>query len=119
LHLVGVARLPQLLASWPVRSLEDYNNDDNERLTGLKKIYLDSDWVEPYKTAIAAIPDDTKIPRDNLRIWKTQPWNNDNKRITPAGDSAHAMTFREFFPEHDICLEINMTKTCKRSWPGH
>lgn len=85
----------QILATWPVRKMEDYDNDEADRMARLKKTFLASQWREPVRTAIAAIPDTTKIPKDNLKIWRPRKWNNHNGRVTLAGDAAHAMTFRK------------------------
>jgi 2-polyprenyl-6-methoxyphenol hydroxylase-like FAD-dependent oxidoreductase len=33
------------------------------------------------------------VLRDQLKIWKTVPWDNQDGRLTLCGDAAHAMTF--------------------------
>jgi 2-polyprenyl-6-methoxyphenol hydroxylase-like FAD-dependent oxidoreductase len=84
----------QILSTWPLKSVEDHDNEV-DRLKRLKEHVKRDEWAEPYKSAIEWIPEDTPVPRDQLKIWKTVPWNNQDGRVTLCGDAAHAMTFRE------------------------
>ncbi|KAJ5957275.1 FAD/NAD(P)-binding domain-containing protein [Penicillium viridicatum] len=83
----------QILTTWPIRNIEDYENPESTRLQRLKEHIRKEDWAEPYKSAIEWIPDDTHIPRDFLKTWSPVKWNNHDGRITIGGDAAHAMTF--------------------------
>ena len=85
----------QILSTWPLKNVEDYDND-TDRLKRLKAHAARDGWAEPYKSAIEWIPEDTPVLKDQLKIWKTQPWDNQDGRVTLCGDAAHAMTFREF-----------------------
>jgi 2-polyprenyl-6-methoxyphenol hydroxylase-like FAD-dependent oxidoreductase len=85
----------QILSTWPLKTVEDYDNE-GDRLKRLKAHVARDGWAEPYKSAIAWIPDDTPVLRDQLKIWKTVPWDNRDGRVTLCGDAAHAMTFRTF-----------------------
>src|SRR5690242_19395088 len=85
----------QILSTWALRNVEDYDND-TDRLKRLKAHVARDGWAEPYKSAIAWIPEDTPVLKDQLKIWKTQPWDNQGGRVTLCGDAAHAMTFRMF-----------------------
>jgi 2-polyprenyl-6-methoxyphenol hydroxylase-like FAD-dependent oxidoreductase len=85
----------QILSTWPLKTVEDYDNDDG-RLKRLKAHVKRDGWAEPYKSAIEWIPDDTLVLKDRLNIWKTQPWDNQGGRVTLCGDAAHAMTFRTY-----------------------
>lgn len=49
--------------------------------------------IEPYKSALLWLREDTPIPMDMCTIWKDMvPWENSDGRITLAGDAAHAMS---------------------------
>lgn len=85
----------QILSTWPLKDVEDYDNE-TDRLKRLKKHVKRDGWAEPYKSAIEWIPDDTPVLKDRLNIWKTQPWDNQGGRVTLCGDAAHAMTFRKY-----------------------
>ncbi|KAF2706175.1 FAD/NAD(P)-binding domain-containing protein [Pleomassaria siparia CBS 279.74] len=82
----------QILSTWPLKNVEDYDNEGN-RLNRLKKHVERDGWAEPYKSAIAWIPEDTPVGRDLLKIWKPVKWDNHGGRVTLCGDAAHAMTF--------------------------
>ncbi|OCK81540.1 FAD/NAD(P)-binding domain-containing protein [Lepidopterella palustris CBS 459.81] len=82
----------QILSTWPIKNVEDYDNDA-DRLKRLKAHVERDGWAEPYKTAIECIPEDTEILKDQLKIWKPSPWDNHGGRATLAGDAAHTMTF--------------------------
>lgn len=84
----------QILSTWPLKNAEDYDNE-TDRLKRLKAHVARDGWAEPYKSAIEWIPEDTPVLKDQLKIWKTQPWNNQSGRVTLCGDAAHAMTFRK------------------------
>jgi hypothetical protein len=84
----------QILSTWPLKSVEDHDNEV-DRLKRLKEHVKKAGWAEPYKSAIEWIPEDTEVLRDQLKIWKTVPWDNEGGRVTLCGDAAHAMTFRK------------------------
>jgi 2-polyprenyl-6-methoxyphenol hydroxylase-like FAD-dependent oxidoreductase len=84
----------QILSTWPLKTVEDHDNG-SDRLKRLKDHVRRDNWAEPYKSAIEWIPEDTPVLRDQLKIWKTVPWNNKSGRVTLCGDAAHAMTFRQ------------------------
>ncbi|CAN9079461.1 unnamed protein product [Alternaria alternata] len=82
----------QILSTWPLKYVEDHDNE-TDRLKRLKAHVQRDGWAEPYKSAIEWIPEDTMVLRDQLKIWKTVPWDNQDGRVTLCGDAAHAMTF--------------------------
>jgi 2-polyprenyl-6-methoxyphenol hydroxylase-like FAD-dependent oxidoreductase len=84
----------QILSTWPLKAVEDHDNEV-DRLKRLKEHVRKAEWAEPYKSAIEWIPEDTEVLRDQLKIWKTVPWDNQGGRVTLCGDAAHAMTFRK------------------------
>lgn len=84
----------QILSTWPLKNVEDHDNEVG-RLRRLKEHVRKAGWAEPYKSAIEWIPEDTEVLRDQLKIWKTVPWDNQGGRVTLCGDAAHAMTFRK------------------------
>jgi 2-polyprenyl-6-methoxyphenol hydroxylase-like FAD-dependent oxidoreductase len=84
----------QILSTWPLKYVEDHDNETH-RLKRLKQHVKRDGWAEPYRSAIEWIPEDTVVLKDQLKIWKTVPWDNQNGRVTLCGDAAHAMTFRE------------------------
>ena len=66
--------------------------DNAGRLAILKQKIAES-CGEPFKSAIAWIPDDdTTTSLGRISYWVTEPWNNHSGRVTLAGDSAHPMT---------------------------
>ena len=79
-----------ILVTWPIASKEDEENSPN-RLERLRA-HMDG-WAEPYKSAVAWLPDDIVIKADQLRIWHPKPWDNRHGSVTLAGDAAHSMTF--------------------------
>lgn len=83
----------QILSTWPLKVVEDHDNEI-DRVKRLKKHVKEAGWAEPYKSAIDWIPEDTPVLRDQLKIWKTVKWDNQDGRVTLCGDAAHAMTFR-------------------------
>lgn len=87
----------QILSTWPLKVVEDHDNEA-DRLQRLKAHVRRDGWAEPYKSAIEWIPQDTEVLRDQLKIWKTVPWDNQGGRVTLCGDAAHAMTFRTSHP---------------------
>lgn len=78
-----------VLASWPKVTEDDYANPPN-RLERLKA-KMDG-WAEPYKSAVMWMPDDTPVPKDELKCWVPKAWNNFEGRATLGGDAAHVMT---------------------------
>jgi 2-polyprenyl-6-methoxyphenol hydroxylase-like FAD-dependent oxidoreductase len=84
----------QILSTWPLKYVEDHDNE-TDRLKRLKEHVKRDGWAEPYKSAIEWIPEDTMVLKDQLKIWKTVPWDNQDGRVTLCGDAAHAMTFRK------------------------
>jgi hypothetical protein len=62
----------------------------SERLALLKK--LSSDWSEPLRGIIAAMPEDTKPTTLRLEDWAPIAWDNLEGTVTLAGDGAHLMT---------------------------
>lgn len=64
----------QILSTWPLKVVEDHDNEV-DRLKRLKEHVRRDGWAEPYKSAIEWIPEDTEILRDQLKIWKTEPWD--------------------------------------------
>ncbi|KAH7093311.1 hypothetical protein FB567DRAFT_433189 [Paraphoma chrysanthemicola] len=82
----------QILSTWPLKVVEDHDNEI-DRLKRLKEHVKNAGWAEPYKSAIEWIPEGTEVLRDQLKIWKTVPWDNQGGRVTLCGDAAHAMTF--------------------------
>ena len=81
-----------ILTSWPIATKEDEENTGN-RLQRLRDRM--DDWAEPFKSAVAWVPDDTEIKPDKLKIWIPKPWDNRDGHVTIAGDAAHSMTFRK------------------------
>ncbi len=77
-----------VLASWPKKTSEDFENS-GDRLQRLRDNM--DDWAEPYKSAVAWIPDGTHVAKDSLTCWEPKPWNNHGGRVTLAGDAAHAI----------------------------
>lgn len=103
-----------ILASWPIATKEDEENSGN-RLQRLRDRM--HDWAEPFKSAVAWVPDGTEIKPDKLKVWVPSRWDNHGGRVTLAGDAAHSMTFRAFCPSLDSLLanQIRFSLTRSRS----
>jgi 2-polyprenyl-6-methoxyphenol hydroxylase-like FAD-dependent oxidoreductase len=90
----------QILISWPLRppQLPEVPASAADRVALMKR--LSSEWSDPFKSIIAAIPDDAQPVTLKLEDWPPplQPgvqnggWDNLGGRVTLAGDAAHAMT---------------------------
>ena len=68
--------------------------------------------VEPFRSSIMCIPDETPITINRIQYWVTIPWDNHNGRVTLAGDAAHAMTPCMDFPSlffHEFSVAENWT----------
>jgi 2-polyprenyl-6-methoxyphenol hydroxylase-like FAD-dependent oxidoreductase len=105
----------QILSTWPLKYVEDHDNEE-DRLRRLKAHVKRDGWAEPYKSAIEWIPENTPVLKDQLKIWKTIPWNNQNGRVTLCGDAAHAMTFHRgqgannaFYSSHCLVEALKST----------
>ncbi|KAK3356505.1 putative monooxygenase [Lasiosphaeria hispida] len=46
---------------------------------------------EPFRSAIASIPDNATFTINQLPYWATVPWDNKGGRVTLAGDAAHCL----------------------------
>jgi 2-polyprenyl-6-methoxyphenol hydroxylase-like FAD-dependent oxidoreductase len=59
-------------------------------------------YTEPWKSAMAWVPDDQPCFYLGLTVWdpslQTHSWWNQDGRVTLAGDAAHPMTYREYRP---------------------
>lgn len=63
-------------------------------------------FCEPFRSANAWVPEDSKVYINNVTYWEPVPWDNRKGMVTLAGDAAHAMSFRKFtlhvlLREHD------------------
>lgn len=54
-------------------------------------------FVDPFRSAIAWMPEGTYISPDRYGTWETQPWNHRGGKVLIAGDAAHSMTARKCF----------------------
>lgn len=91
----------QILVSWPYRPnfmghdepLETPENN-RDRVALMKQI--SSNWADPFRSIVHAIPDDAEIKPITLEDWvpPLEHWNDvpGSGRVVLVGDSAHAMT---------------------------
>jgi 2-polyprenyl-6-methoxyphenol hydroxylase-like FAD-dependent oxidoreductase len=77
----------QVMPSW--QGLKENGETSIDTLKKFKE--MASDFTEPWKSAVAWIPDDHEMSTSNLTYWETTTWNNHNGRITLCGDSAHPL----------------------------
>ena len=71
--------------------------------------------MQPFRTAIVGIPDDTHVPYTDFVQWVAQPWDTRNGLVTLAGDSAHPMApFRGQGGNHAIQDAHNFVEAAKQ-----
>ncbi|KIW00539.1 hypothetical protein, variant [Verruconis gallopava] len=65
-----------------------HSDSPAERLRVFKEAA--SKYAEPWRSAVAWLPDDTFIPKDTIKYWANPvKWPNWNGKVTLAGDGAH------------------------------
>ena len=64
---------------------------------------VSSEWAEPFREMIQALPDDADVKTLKLEDWvpKQGMWDNKGGKATLVGDAAHAMTMCKF-PSHSL-----------------
>ena len=83
----------QVMTSW--RKCDD-NEKDGTAAVRLANIKMRTkDFIEPFRSANAWIPDGTPVYANRMTYWEPFPWDNHAGRISLAGDAAHPMTFRK------------------------
>jgi 2-polyprenyl-6-methoxyphenol hydroxylase-like FAD-dependent oxidoreductase len=100
----------QVVTSWLGK--QDESLDEAGRLAQVKQ--KASVLCEPFRSAVAWMPDDTKITYDKMAYWVPVPWDNRNGRVTLAGDAAHPMTPRKLPTRYQKVGTANII----RPWPG-
>ena len=81
----------QIWMSWPVNTPEDeVPSTDEDRLSNMKR--RAEGFVPFLQHAVDKIPDGTPVLEIKLADWECLDWNNNDGRVTLAGDAAHAMT---------------------------
>ena len=86
-------RTCQIFMSWPLRpekGLGEAPETAAERVSLMKS--LSSEWAEPFRGIIQAMPADTQPVTLRLEDWLPQDWNTGDGSATLAGDAFHAMT---------------------------
>lgn len=53
-------------------------------------------FVEPFRSGVEWMPEDTYISPDRYGTWETRKWDSKGGKVILAGDAAHGMTAREF-----------------------
>lgn len=79
-----------ILTIWPLG--ETVGLSSSRSRLGELRLRTDK-WFDLFKTVVENISDDTEVKPDQLRIWKTNLWNNYGGRVTLAGDAAHRYAF--------------------------
>lgn len=83
--------------TWTFQLMTSWKSDGNKPLTtALKEVQKRmATFSHPFSSATAWIPEDgeTQVNVNNISTWQPIPFNNQNGRITLAGDAAHPMTF--------------------------
>ena len=71
--------------------------------------------VQPFRTVLTAIPDDSTTSYTDLAVWVAEPWDTRNGLVTLAGDSAHPMPpFRGQGGNHAIQDSHNFVEAVKQ-----
>jgi 2-polyprenyl-6-methoxyphenol hydroxylase-like FAD-dependent oxidoreductase len=86
----------QVVTSWLGK--QDDSLDEAGRLAEVKR--KAAVLCEPFRSAVAWMPEDTKITYDKMAYWVPVPWDNHDGRVTLAGDAAHPMTPRKLSTMH-------------------
>jgi hypothetical protein len=67
-----------------------------ERANALRT--LGDEMSEPRRSILKWLPKDQDVPFDPIKLWEPTQWDNHGGRVTLAGDSSHAISFRTHFP---------------------
>ena len=81
------------MTSWRKSDAEE---KDKTAAIGLADVKMKTkDFVEPFRSANAWIPNGTPLYTTRMAYWEPLPWDDHGERISLAGDAAHPMTFRK------------------------
>ncbi|KAL9073115.1 MAG: hypothetical protein Q9161_003169 [Pseudevernia consocians] len=81
----------QVMTSWRKSDDDEKDGTAAVRLANIKM--RTKDFIEPFRSANAWIPDGTPVYANRMTYWEPFPWDNHAGRISLAGDAAHPMTF--------------------------
>ncbi|KAL3474261.1 hypothetical protein BJX99DRAFT_271796 [Aspergillus californicus] len=109
----------QICMSWPVRSeTDEVASTDEGRLANMKRR---ADGFTPFlKQAVQNIPEGIPVTEISLADWECLDWDNQDGRITLAGDAAHAMTmYRGEAANHGLLDAFNLVHAVEKAYNGH
>ncbi|KAJ5112892.1 hypothetical protein N7456_001426 [Penicillium angulare] len=108
----------QICMSWVEKGPEDkVAGTDQARLENMKQR---AQGFTPFlKHVVDEIPMDTPVTEIKLADWECLPWNNNNGRVTLAGDAAHAMTmYRGEAANHGILDAFQLMQNIEKLYTG-
>ncbi|KAJ5260553.1 hypothetical protein N7478_012158 [Penicillium angulare] len=108
----------QICMSWVERGPEDkVAGTDKARLENMKRR---ANGFAPFlKQVVDEIPIDTPVTEIKLADWECLSWNNNNGRVTLAGDAAHAMTmYRGEAANHGILDAFQLMQGIEKLYSG-
>ncbi|CAI7572840.1 unnamed protein product [Penicillium manginii] len=108
----------QICMSWPENTPEDKVADTDEaRLANMKR--RAEGFVPFLQQAVERIPAGTAVTEIKLADWECLEWDNQDGRVTLAGDAAHAMTmYRGEAANHGLLDAYHLSEAIEKIYGG-
>ncbi|KAB8245299.1 hypothetical protein BDV35DRAFT_405908 [Aspergillus flavus] len=108
----------QICMSWPVHtSADEVAHTDEGRLANMKR--RAEGFVPVLRNAVQKIPEGTPVLEIKLADWECLDWDNNNGRVTLAGDAAHAMTmYRGEAANHGLLDAFHLADAIAQIYSG-
>lgn len=82
-------------SKWRFSYLRIWNDHVARSMSGKEALHkfkqMCESFCEPYRSAAEWIPEESACNIDRLKYWVPVPWNDPSRRVTLAGDAAHAL----------------------------
>ncbi|KAL4861730.1 hypothetical protein BDV12DRAFT_207798 [Aspergillus spectabilis] len=117
-HGKGDGYRVQINISWPVKGVEDEVPDtDAERIANMKR--RAAGFAPFLYDAIQRVPEGTPVVEVTVADWECLPWDNQQGRVTLAGDAAHAMTmYRGEAANHGLLDIFHLVPAIEKIYAG-